>query len=186
MALLGANICYIYFNRKLNVVMAEIQICYTKNVLRIIIIIIVHISYYYPFWSVQSPSQRQRAMYFSSVFLHLHRSQQPFKHPQRISSSHDSDVSGNLIQNGCHPVRIFFSAPVFKACELRVTSRNIGMKMYIFVEFISTSMKQPRQICLKIHYCPIHEIVISSAQITLVSSQSKDIQQSIPSKCPAF
>ena len=91
--------------------MAEIQMCYTKNALQIIIIIIVHCSYYYFSQSVQSPSQPHRAVYFSSAFLQLQRPQQPFKHSQRISSKHDCDASGKLVQNGCHPVTIFFSSP---------------------------------------------------------------------------
>ena len=45
--------------------MTEIQMCYAKNVLQIIIIMIMH--YYYHFQSVQSPSQPQRAVHFSSA-----------------------------------------------------------------------------------------------------------------------
>ena len=93
--------------------MAEIQMCYTKTISQIIIIIIVHISYYYYFQSVQSPSQPQRAVHVIWDFLHLHRPQQPCKHPQRIISWHACDASGNLVQNGCHLVTETFFQPQF-------------------------------------------------------------------------
>ena len=72
--------------------MAEIQMCYTKIFLQIISIIIVHIFYQYYLKSVQSPLQPQRAVHFISALLHLHRPQEPFKHPQRISSWHACDA----------------------------------------------------------------------------------------------
>ena len=55
--------------------------------------------------------------------------------------------------------------------EIDVCSRNIGMKINTFIDFISTWINQPRQTeILKIYYYPINKNIISPSQLLVFKS----------------